>query len=134
MKSIVLILALVLLTGCTQALQVIDKGADLDIQTMQGFRVSVPKYIEAWPLFSGLFKGSLGSQRAVLLSSEVLDAWDELDAMAARWKAGEKLTDEELGYFYTTKFHRFLTPTVQAILQKYVPPAVWAQFIKLIGL
>ncbi len=129
-----LVVMLVAIGGCTQALQIIDRGANIDIETMKGLRVSVPKYIEAWPTFSGLFKGSLGSQKTVLLSSEVLGAWTELDVMAARWKAGEKLTNEELGYFYTTKFARVLTPTVQAILEKYVPPAVWGAFMAWLGL
>ena len=133
-KLFIVLLALILLTGCTQALQVIDRGADIDIQTMQAGRITNPKYIEAWPYFTGIFKGALGPDRERVLPIPVIIAWDELDVMAARYAAGEILTDEEMGYFFTTKFTRVLTPTVLATLEARVPPVVWTWLKSLIGL
>jgi hypothetical protein len=134
MKLFIVLTVLVLLTGCTQALQVIDRGANIDIETMQAGRITNPKYIEAWPTFSGYFKGFLGPEGKDLIPPSAYRAWGELDKTAARYAKGEKLTDEEMSYFFGTKFGRVLTPVVLAIIEKNVTPSVWALFNRMLGL
>ncbi len=129
-----LVVILVAIGGCTFTLKTIDRGANIDIETMKAGRVTNPKYIEAWPTFSGYFKGFLGPERETLLPASVLKAWGELDATAARYAKGEKLTDEEMSKFFGTKFGRVLIPTTQAILKARVPPVAWTWLENLVGL
>ena len=115
MKSLMVVLALLLVTGCEMTRQTATDISTENIKNTETMKEISQSCISVWLVQSGFIKGALGS-RINELPNEATEAIDELDRLAGL----PERSDYELGLFLGLKV-RLSSSVLRVTLEKYSP-------------